>query len=525
MDWILSSQDDQKDSSQEPQRNSAMNHTQNSMGSVETSSNLHTSQNGYSSLAFGALPVRLQPSTDYFLARGSSTSTDIEFSDYHGLSLPDNAEYSDSEMSNPYLSRQLDGELPDHSSAAEVSSAGNRNASLPARNRSLLSTSTLVSTEITQKKCGICLETFTGLDLTTNFFHNCRRCPDTFCNDCLKDWFIDSCRNESKMPPKCCKIILLPVMEPLLQHEQIELFKAKFEEWVTRDRTYCPVPTCSAFIPPRFLELQSCSTTIMKCPQCSCSICRMCLQLSHLGECLPTIDIQLEAKLQTWNIKRCPGCQNGVRRMFGCNHIQCRCGLHFCWRCVTALGDCICFDAGEDSDDEFFGNEDDDSMSDDDEEDQVPGEAGENEGFHEDDHNTDPNGDNLEEHAEDSHYDDVSEGGDGNENPTDEARRNTIIRAAGRYFNAFLDDDLDAGFAALDGEDGRFGNEPNLHFVDPRTCAHTWHPASMQTYEGVEMSCQRCWIKIMCAREDALREKMAWECGKCSWVSCVNCRH
>jgi len=36
-------------------------------------------------------------------------------------------------------------------------------------------------------------------------------------------------------------------------------------------------------------------------------------------------------------VKSCPQCNNGVEKDEGCNHITCRCGSHWCWKCVTIL--------------------------------------------------------------------------------------------------------------------------------------------------------------------------------------------
>ncbi len=31
--------------------------------------------------------------------------------------------------------------------------------------------------------------------------------------------------------------------------------------------------------------------------------------------------------------KRCPSCRAMIERTWGCNHIRCRCGIHFCYDC------------------------------------------------------------------------------------------------------------------------------------------------------------------------------------------------
>jgi hypothetical protein len=199
----------------------------------------------------------------------------------------------------------------------------------------------------------------------------CKRCASgDFCGECLKNWFLDACKNESKMPPKCCSIIPLSAVTKLLNSLQIELYKAKYEEWATPDRIYCPVPTCSAFIPQRLYikirqgpstprntsritdtsnQLQNLQQALPKkdikphvaCPTCGISVCTKCRSLSHIGTCPESdIDPVLEEQLKKWKIKRCPKCRTGVRRMYGCSHIECRCGAHFCWECLLPINQC-----------------------------------------------------------------------------------------------------------------------------------------------------------------------------------------
>jgi IBR domain, a half RING-finger domain len=173
------------------------------------------------------------------------------------------------------------------------------------------------------------------------------------------------------MPPKCCSIIPLSVIANLLDNAQIELYKAKYEEWATADRIYCPIPTCSTFIPPRmytktcqrppvsygdagatatvltpsapnaFNNLKKETKPHVVCPTCDVSVCTKCRSLTHIGECPESdLDPALEEQLKKWKIKRCPKCRAGVRRMYGCSHIECRCGAHFCWECMLPINQC-----------------------------------------------------------------------------------------------------------------------------------------------------------------------------------------
>src|SRR6266542_6521693 len=125
----------------------------------------------------------------------------------------------------------------------------------------------------------------------------------------------------------------------------IELYKAKYEEWSTPERLYCPVPSCSAFIPPRlYIEpsrtsqtpsperhgapTQSLGASVQRalgmkplptkpsvsCPTCSTSVCTQCRSPTHAGECPKSdLDPLLEEQLKKWKVKRCPKCRGGIR--------------------------------------------------------------------------------------------------------------------------------------------------------------------------------------------------------------------
>ena len=51
-------------------------------------------------------------------------------------------------------------------------------------------------------------------------------------------------------------------------------------------------------------------------------------------------DPKLEAKLKKWGVKRCPKCNAGVRLMYGCPHVRCRCSYSFCFGCLRAIEEC-----------------------------------------------------------------------------------------------------------------------------------------------------------------------------------------
>jgi hypothetical protein len=67
---------------------------------------------------------------------------------------------------------------------------------------------------------------------------------------CLKDLFMAAMRDESLMPPRCCRQEI-PLLLARLTKTEMDSFEAKRLEFSTPDRLYCSRPTCSTFIPPK----------------------------------------------------------------------------------------------------------------------------------------------------------------------------------------------------------------------------------------------------------------------------------
>lgn len=183
----------------------------------------------------------------------------------------------------------------------------------------------------------------------------------------------------SRMPARCCRPIQLHFAKLVLTKEEMDRYRAKYEEWLTPNPLYCPVPTCSAFIPQRLLPEHTMTSTerfdsgvatptsnTLPCPTCETDICRDCRQVAHPNSaCTVTefgIDKETTELLKSWGYKQCPKCKNGIKRMYGCNHIECRCGARFCYVCFGDPDDCAgnCVDE-EDHD----GESDDGSVPDD----------------------------------------------------------------------------------------------------------------------------------------------------------------
>lgn len=79
---------------------------------------------------------------------------------------------------------------------------------------------------------------------------------------------------------------------------------------------------------------------LLKCAKCSLELCtgHGCKHGVYHGEteCESSIDEITEAAIAA-DSKRCPGCRSPIFKSSGCNHMTCRCGVHFCWVCSQEL--------------------------------------------------------------------------------------------------------------------------------------------------------------------------------------------
>ncbi|KAF7300607.1 RBR-type E3 ubiquitin transferase [Mycena chlorophos] len=106
---------------------------------------------------------------------------------------------------------------------------------------------------------------------------------------------------------------------------------------------YCPNPKCSAIVETPQEEDGGVQTEAV-CPFCQLWMCVACKVAWHRDltceeyQALPPDERSPEdrllmelAKAKQW--RRCPHCSSLVELVSGCNHMTCRCGTHFCFKC------------------------------------------------------------------------------------------------------------------------------------------------------------------------------------------------
>ncbi|KAF2172433.1 hypothetical protein M409DRAFT_50133 [Zasmidium cellare ATCC 36951] len=471
----------------------------------------------------------------------------------------------------------------------------------------------------------------------------CRRCDANYCYQCLHEYFLNALDSPSLFPPRCCCLIQLYTLLPSFDADKAARYREMLEEWLCNEKTYCPVPTCSAFIPERlippskqaaappqtpihetisnllrlldstpfarffrgnlnmdtlpgfreavanpisladikrkndtrsyssmshlandvvllvenakryngdghpvthaanglfafFIERISAgsgngtshkdahslvspeSRNFFPCPKCHVAICTGCKQVEHTGKPCDTSDRDSYelAMLEQFGYKQCPRCKQGVRRMYGCSHMQCTCGAHWCWRCTKSLDQCL-GDCAEEGNGELDDEDEDDMAEDDDEGDGEEVEKDEDSGF--------------VEGAQPTVHESAS--GATLQLPIQQRQDPPIVPT-----------NLDAGGDARweqSGED--FGEEPEEEPMNQVwSCSHYFvkfrDPDDDLDHGNLDyLECNHCSrsIKPMPRRKESLRrrskggvvvkeEDQAWDCEQCRLIVCVDCR-
>ncbi|ETN45634.1 uncharacterized protein HMPREF1541_09466 [Cyphellophora europaea CBS 101466] len=181
------------------------------------------------------------------------------------------------------------------------------------------------------------------------YLRPCRHCKSTLCYNCVEHTFTIALSDHERMPARCCDRVLYPgVATGVLEPAELQRYKERYDETNTPNPYYCPVQTCSAFIPPRMLDVKDGHVT---CPLCATQSCFRCRQVADEGH---TCERKEEkAIVETYNYKLCPKCGTGLMRMYGCAHVRCQCGAHWCWDCRRPMQACYrkpCDHAREDGD-------------------------------------------------------------------------------------------------------------------------------------------------------------------------------
>lgn len=175
-------------------------------------------------------------------------------------------------------------------------------------------------------------------------------CNHEFCRGCL----VEQCESAIKSPgnsfPMLCahedcedRILVVDLRSLLLTEKMDELFRASLGSFVESScgkYRFCPSPDCPSVYQVAQGEDPG---RPFACGSCSVETCTRCHLENH-----PFLSCEMykefkrdpDLSLKEWmkdkeDVKHCPVCRFTIEKIDGCNHIECRCGVHICWACVV----------------------------------------------------------------------------------------------------------------------------------------------------------------------------------------------
>ena len=175
-------------------------------------------------------------------------------------------------------------------------------------------------------------------------------CGHKYDPECALRLYEVSMHDEAVFPPRCCgQEIPLSSLRAHMSSDLARSYELRASELKTHKRVYCSSPNCGRFLcaeGSRWTLSRYKTCPVSTCATVTCTRCkkrvgvgrerRMGLRKlqKHLCEADPRVIDQPVfdlAKRSGW--ARCPHCKRMVERTDGCNHMTCRCGGQFCYRC------------------------------------------------------------------------------------------------------------------------------------------------------------------------------------------------
>ncbi|XP_010431010.1 PREDICTED: probable E3 ubiquitin-protein ligase rbrA [Camelina sativa] len=202
---------------------------------------------------------------------------------------------------------------------------------------------TSTASEVKGEVCVICLEE-TMVDRM--FFVG--KCLHRYCFPCVNQFVEVKLQNGTV--PTCldneCKLELsLKYCSKVLKPKVIQMWKHKMKEdsIPVAERIYCPYLNCSTLMSKTAIS-RSDQSNDAACVKCAGLFCIDCKVPSHSGlSCteyqelhpytLVDDDLKLKSLAQNQKWRQCVKCRHLIELNLGCNHMICRCGYQFCYRC------------------------------------------------------------------------------------------------------------------------------------------------------------------------------------------------
>ena len=181
--------------------------------------------------------------------------------------------------------------------------------------------------------CDICLEPCPCHPLTPP-------CGHTYCSPCWRTWLSSPGGEGGSCPAPGCPTVLDTTALHWVAGPGLytHLVAGRLERLVVRQPWLhsCPRPGCG-----KVARRTVTSQTVISC-QCGHTYCCLCSQEDHSpASCQDLLTFntftaksaqyaKMEAVVE---VRACPGCGAAWEKLYGCNHMSCPCGSHFCWGC------------------------------------------------------------------------------------------------------------------------------------------------------------------------------------------------
>ena len=160
--------------------------------------------------------------------------------------------------------------------------------------------------------CSICANTIRK----DCFGRPCRKCKEPWCHDCIRNLFTAALKDSERMPARCCQnVVHHAVAKDILDEKTFARYKLRYEEFCTPKPFYCPIPTCSTFIPPRKMKSADHHKRVA-CPKCLTRLCIKCRQIAQQVHQCSTAQDAVLAKIRSLKYKSCPKCGTGGKQEY-----------------------------------------------------------------------------------------------------------------------------------------------------------------------------------------------------------------
>ncbi|KAI3695771.1 hypothetical protein L1987_78771 [Smallanthus sonchifolius] len=198
---------------------------------------------------------------------------------------------------------------------------------------------TTTSTASQTPSCSICL-----CDVEDGY--RLEKCNHEFCRSCLVEQCESAIRNlGNSFPIRCAyegcgAMMLVADLKSLLLTDKLdELFRSSLGSFVESScgkLRFCPSPDC-----PSVYQVAE-DGRPFACGACSVETCTRChLEYHPFLSCERYMEFKRDPdlSLKDWmkgkeDVRECPVCRFTIEKIDGCNHIECRCGIHICWVCL-----------------------------------------------------------------------------------------------------------------------------------------------------------------------------------------------